>query len=374
MLRKQESAALLKPAYALGCVFLTASLLVANGCSGHSSPNPPPGSPQQNVEFAYVANQGGSISGYSVNSSTGALTLLNGFPLTVGENPSFVTHDPQGRFLVMADIAAALVHVYSINTTTGALSEISPSPYPVAGEPHAVAFDPSGKFMYVVGEQFGNIAAFTVDANGVLSTVPGSPFAFGGLVPNSVVVNSTSQFIYVADVHNIYTFTINASTGAPTLASSVTGPTQPDGLALDPAGSLLYAVGAGSNSIESYTINSSTGALTPAQSSPMALQNGAFAIAIDPFGKFAYTSENDQSVVAYTLQRGAFTHIATYPGALGSLQLAIDPSGSFLYAPQTGNENNLSGFLVNASGELSAVPGSPTPTGHAPMSVTLVSE
>jgi 6-phosphogluconolactonase len=363
-------------------VILTAGLLVLEGCnSGTASfqQSPPPPSPppsQQKVAFAYTANESGSISGYSVNSSTGALTPLSNFPLTIGGNPAFVTHDPQGKFLLVADISQALVHVYGIDATTGALTEISPSPYSVELEPRALAFDPSGKFLYVASQQENSVTAFTMSSSGVLTAVAGSPFSTGGTHASAccVVVNSTSQFVYVADLDNVYAFSINSSSGALTLVNTVPGPTQAGGLALDPAGSRLYAVGAGSNSIQSYSVNSSSGALTAAATSPLTLQDGAYTISIDPSGGFAYTVESGQNLVGYTLQSGSFTTFGTYSGAFGSLQLAIDPSGSFIYAPQTGSDNNVSGFLIGASGALSTMTGSPTSAGQAPMSITLVSE
>jgi DNA-binding beta-propeller fold protein YncE len=107
----------------------------------------------------------------------------------------------------------------------------------------------------------------------------------------------------------------------------------------------------------------------------LVLQDGAYTISIDPSGKFAYTVEQGQTVVAYSLHSGIFTSLnSTYSGALGSLQLAIDPSGSFVYAPQTGTENDVSGFRINPSGTLSTLPGSPTPSGQAPFSITITSQ
>jgi hypothetical protein len=79
--------------------------------------------------------------------------------------------------------------------------------------------------------------------------------------------------------------------------------------------------------------------------------------------------------VAYSLHNGMFTSLnSIYSGALGSLQLAIDPSGSFIYAPQTGTTNNVTGFRIDASGMLTPLPSSPTSTGQWPMSVTIISQ
>jgi 6-phosphogluconolactonase (cycloisomerase 2 family) len=219
------------------------------------------------------------------------------------------------------------------------------------------------------------VAAFSLDAAGKLTPVPGSPFPTGGKTGLGccVVVHPTGKFLYVEDTANVYAFTIDTSTGALTLTNTVSGPKQGSGLALDPTGSLLYAVGAGSNSVETFTVNSTTGAISLFGTSPLSLQNGGYAILVHPSGRFAYTVEGGQMLVAYSLQGGVLTSLAKYSGALGSQQLAIDASDTFLYAPQTGTANSISGFRIEALGTLTPLPGSPTVSGRTPVSITITS-
>jgi 6-phosphogluconolactonase (cycloisomerase 2 family) len=361
---------------------LLATLLA--GCGGQSglttnsgpTPTPTPvfASP---AKFLYAANEvSASISGYSVSPSTGALTALPGFPVSSGVNPVFLTHDPLNKFLIAVDIAANNVRVYGIDSNTGALTEVPPSPYPLGMEPRAAAIDPTGKFIYVASQSLNSVAAFTMNSSGVLTAVPGSPFATGSTTAGSfgccVVVDPTGRFVYVADIANVYAFSINASNGALTLVATVPAPTG-SGLAMDPTGAFLYAVGF-ANSIQTYRIDSTTGAITLAVTSPTATHGSSFTIALDPAGRFAYTVEAGQTLVAYSLQNGVFTSLGDFSsGALGSSQLAIDPSGSFIYAPQTGTENDISSFQISPSGFLTPIPGSPTPSGKQPFSVTIIS-
>jgi hypothetical protein len=62
------------------------------------------------------------------------------------------------------------------------------------------------------------------------------------------------------------------------------------------------------------------------------------------------------------------------PAALGSNQVVIDPSGSFVYALQTSTLNNVTGFRISSTGTLSALPSSPTPSGEWPYSMTITSQ
>lgn len=361
---------------------LTMSLAGCGGQSGlttNSVPTPTPtpvfASP---AKFLYAANEvSASISGYSVNHSTGALTALPGFPVPSGVNPVFLTHDPLNKFLIVVDIAANTLRVYGIDSNTGALTEVPPSPYPLGMEPRAAAMDAAGKFVYVASQSLNSVAAFTMSSSGVLTAVPGSPFATGGTAAGSfgccVVVDPTGRFVYVADIANVYAFSINASNGALTLVATVPAPTG-NGLAMDPAGTFLYAVGF-ANSIQTYRIDSTTGVPTLAVASPTATHGSSFTIALDPVGHFAYTVEAGQTLVAYSLQNGVFTSLNDFSsGALGSVQLAIDPSGSFIYAPQTGTDNDISGFQISPSGFLTPIADSPTPSGKQPFSVTIISQ
>jgi 6-phosphogluconolactonase (cycloisomerase 2 family) len=324
-----------------------------------------------------VANEVSSnISGYSVNRNTGALTPLTGFPMSSGVNPTYLIHDPQNKFLIVVDIAANNLRVYGIDPNTGALTEIAPSPYAVGKEPRAAAIDPSGQFVYVASQSLNSVAAFTMNASGVLTAVPGSPFATGGTSTTGsfgccVAIDPTGKFVFVGDLTSVYSFSVNTSNGALTLVSTMPGSLE-NGLAVDPAGKFLYAVG-GFNSIQTYNINPTTGALTPFTASPTATTKDSFTITLDPAGGFAYTVEAGDTLVAYRLQNGVFTGLGDfYSGALGSPQLAIDPSGDFIYAPQTGTENDISGFQINPSGALSPISGSPTPSGKQPFSITII--
>ena len=369
----QSSRPLLEFKFALQFAIATLCILGVFGCGASAVSAPPP---VTRAEFAYTTNEkDGTLSGFSVNPATGELTPLSGFPLHSGVNPISAVHDPQNRFLIVADIAADMLHVYGIDPGTGMLAEIAPSPYAVGREPRSLAIDPTGKFIYLASQRSNaSVAAFSLSASGALTPALGSPFNTppGPGIGCCVVVDRSGKYVYVADSASVYSFSINATNGSLTLVSSLAAPSSCDALAVDPAGTFLYAVGAGANWVSAYALDSSTGSLTSAPSSPLQVQDGAYTISIIPSGKFAYTVEGGSSLVGYSLENGIFTSLGPgYPGALGSLQLTVDPSGTFIYAPQTGTDDNVSGFQINSSGALTALPGSPTPAGGWPYSLTI---
>jgi 6-phosphogluconolactonase (cycloisomerase 2 family) len=356
----------------------------------------PAPTPQAKAKFVYIGNEGASLSGYAVDPSSGALTPLNGFPFAFGSNPTILTHDPQNRFLIVADNGAAdLLHVFAIDSTTGALKEIGPSPYITKNQPGTVITDPSGThlYLYVSGEngaypgQGGNqVHAYNLSSTGVLTEVVGSPFFTGSIGISAsadtpgMVTDAAGKFLYVQDLANLYTFGIDASSGALTLLQTL--PLESGyALAIDPAGSYLYTVG--SKSILGYSIHPVSGVLKLAKSSPAVEGDGAITITLSPNGQFAYTLEGNNStfnLVSYAISNGSFTPVGkVYPNVWG-WQIAVDPSGSFVYVPQAcifcpdGVYNVIHEFSIGSTGALTPLPGSPVPGGVTPSGITVTSQ
>ncbi len=355
--------------------FLLASLWIIGSCGGSGvSSTPPPAK----TYFAYVADsQTGQISGYSMDPGSGVLTPLAGFPLLSGLNPTYITHDSQNKFVIVADIAANTLHVYAVDVSTGALSESAPSPYQVDREPRALGWNPASNVLYVAYQGENEVGAFSFASDGTLTPVPGSPFPTGGasFYGCSVVVDPSGKFLYAEDLFNIYAFEINAATGALALVGNVEGPSSGGGLAVDPAGAFVYAVGSGTNSEMTYAIDPVAGTLTPTSTSPLTFQDDAYTITVDASGSFAYTVESGGSLAAYSVKNGVLTNIGSISGgAYGSLQLTIDPTASFLYAGETGTVDEVVGYRIASSGTLTALPSQPVSSGGWPVSITIVSE
>jgi 6-phosphogluconolactonase len=232
-------------------------------------------------KFVYVANQGmlggqGSISAYTMDSSTGALTAVAGSPFPAGLNPQFVAIDPTGKFAYAANEESSNVSAYAINATTGALTAIPGSPFSALWRPSSIAVDPSGRFAYVTLSS-NSISAYAINATtGALTAIPGSPFS-AGQFPSFIAFDLSGKFVYVTDAGlewtsgDISVFTINASTGALT---AVAGSPFPAGsnsrfVAFDPTGKFAYVANADSNDVSAYAVNTATGALNPIAGSPI---------------------------------------------------------------------------------------------------------
>lgn len=170
-------------------------------------------------KFVFVANQGSAdVSGFQVTAATGALTSLGTATATNGAAPVQLIMAPSGLFLYSLNTTAKTISQFSINAATGALSLVS-STTAVGNGPVRMTIDPIGRFIYVSNTTDGTISAFTIDAvSGALTAVSGSPFnsSVNGLSgPYGIKVDPAGQFLVVGwtSLGKISVFNINPANG-----------------------------------------------------------------------------------------------------------------------------------------------------------------
>jgi len=352
-------------------------VLFVAACSSAGDSNPPPTGYKY---YAYVAG-GDSLSkhvyAFAINIATGALTAVAGSPFDAEWGPNFVAVDPSGKFAYVGNSSSFYfsdnVSAFSINARTGALKAVASSPFAAYSWPNSIAVDPSGKFAYVAHGIYAYISAFTINTvTGALTAVAGSPFGTAG-APYSIAVDPSGKFAYTAnDSNNVSALTVNAVTGALTVigGSPFAAGQNPESVMVDPSGKFVYVANRGSNDVSAFTIDAVTGALTVVAGSPFSVGMGPVpmnpvSVCVDPSGKFVYTANhNSDNVSAFTIDAvtGALTAIAGSPFAAGGMNphsIKVDPSGKFAYMANAGS-NNVSVFSISpATGALTAVAGSP---------------
>ncbi|SPF46807.1 putative 6-phosphogluconolactonase [Candidatus Sulfopaludibacter sp. SbA4] len=340
-------------------------------------------------QFAYVTNSSdGTVSGYSLNPASGALTAVPGSPFpSYGPLPQAIAITSNNKFAYVANTLGNDLFAYAINAGNGALTPAAgttiASLYSTGSGPTAVAVDATGKFVYAANYYDNDVSAFTIDpGSGALTAVAGSPFA-AGLNPYAVAIHPTGRFAYVVNNGDgtVSAYSINTASGAltPVTGSPFGATAGANFVALDPTGKFAYVTATNglSGSLSAYTINASTGALTAVAGSPYSVGDSAVAVAIHPNGKFAYAVDfYDTNVAAYNIDAGsgALTPVAGSPFATGKpLQaLALDGTGKYAYGPD--DKDEALAFTVNATtGTLTPMGGTPVPTGSNPVSIALTS-
>ena len=191
----------------------------------------------------------------------------NGSGLFSASNTATVTI--RKKFLYVANTGSNNISGFSINTTTGALTPVPDSPFATGGSGSffgiSLAVTPNGKFVYAGNAGSGNISAFRVGSNGALTPILGSPF-FVGDAPDGIKVSPNGKFLYASNrgPDSIAIFRIDSKKG--TLAAVERAPTQgktPRNFAIDPTGRYLFAANQDEGGITLFKIDSKTGNLTP---------------------------------------------------------------------------------------------------------------
>jgi 6-phosphogluconolactonase (cycloisomerase 2 family) len=174
-------------------------------------------------KFVYTANvNANTVSFYGVDATSGALTLAG--QVATGPNPGSIVLDPLGKFLFVPNKNGQSVSVYSIDPNTGVPTVVPGSPFATGQIPDAVSVHPSGNFAYVVNQASNSISAFTVDSSGVLSPIPGSPFAIpDGSGPAAASVDPLGKWLYIVNqsTNNVSFFAIDSASGALTSQGSI---------------------------------------------------------------------------------------------------------------------------------------------------------
>ena len=217
----------------------------------------------------------------------------NGTPVaTGGANPAAAL-TPDGKFLIVVDQASSTLAVMAVDSA-GTLSMVG-SPVPTGG---AVGTRPGGVFMYErrlsvlylslaappgPSPPAPSIAAFSLNSTtGALTPLAGSPYNSNGatLFP---WLHPSGKFLYQVNGSNgtLQRYSINQTSGVPTLAGDVTTPADvPFILLPDPSGRYAYVTSTAGANVSSYSVDQTTGALTLVNTLPA----GAGAFLPQPVG------------------------------------------------------------------------------------------
>jgi 6-phosphogluconolactonase (cycloisomerase 2 family) len=97
-------------------------------------------------KYVYVANYNAkTISGYTLNLSTGTPSGVSGTTVVTDANPVSIALDPAlGIYLYTANNLANSVTGEQLNASTGVLSGIQNSPFPSSGDPTSVVIVANG--------------------------------------------------------------------------------------------------------------------------------------------------------------------------------------------------------------------------------------
>jgi 6-phosphogluconolactonase len=240
--------------------------------------------------LVYVANASGTpnFTGFKINSA-GALTPLVGSTVTLpsGSLPGDVLFNGTGAVLAGTLVDSSQIVTFTVRSG-GLLKPAPGSPFPAqATGPFGSEFRPTNPSQLFVsnahaGNNLGSVSAFSVAADGRLTSIGASPFADLQTAPCWVEITRNGRFLFTVNtaVPSISSYAISPGGSLRLLGSTVFN--FPTGLApqdarLSPDGTFLYVVGTGAGKVSGFKVRG--GSLTELPSSPTSLPTGSA-----PFG------------------------------------------------------------------------------------------
>ena len=350
--------------------------------------------------FVYVGSYtknppgGGSNNpiGLSVLKFDPAMGALSPVQQVQSTNPSFVALDPSRRFLyVINEIddyegqKSGSAEAYAIDPNTGMIKLLNrqslKSPIPAH-----LAVDPTGRHLVVANYIGGDFVVLPIEADGRLGPVSGQVKDTGSGPnekrqeaphPHSVVFDPTGHFIAAADlgIDKIQVFRLSDAGLARVSEAPVAPGAGPRHIVFDLGGKRLYVVNELNATVTAFAYDGATGQIgkeLQTISTEPAGYNGPHStaeIAVHPSGKFLYASNRGHnSIVGYRIDpaTGILSVIGfAAQGISFPRNFAIDPSGKWLYVANQKGDTILQFEINPDTGELK-------PTGQVTPSITPV--
>ncbi|MGB9467301.1 MAG: lactonase family protein [Candidatus Acidiferrum sp.] len=363
-----------------------------------------PEKPAQKAQYiAYVGTyttktSSKGIYAYRFDPEKGQLTSIGVAAET--SDPSFVAVHPNGKYLYAVNEigtfnggVSGAVSAFAIDAKTGALKFLNQVATRGAG-PCYVSLDKNGSYVLVANYDSGSIASFPVRDDGTLGTASGF-VQHSGFGPNKerqegphahwIATSPDNRFALAVDLGLddviIYGFDPSRGIFTPSVSgfAKVKPGAGPRHLAFHPNGKFAYVLSEMESSVTVFSYQAKTGALTSLQAisalpKDYAGPKEAAEIAVHPSGKFLYTSNRGHdSIAVFEINeaKGTLKSLGqVLTGGKTPRHFAIDPTGTYLLA-ENQESNNIVVFHIDpATGNL--MPTGQTIEVPSPVCITFV--
>ena len=323
------------------------------------------------ANFVFVNNQtaANSISSYSV-SVDGSLTALSGSPFATGGSSTTtactavdrITLSAGNNLLFVSNNGDLSISAFQIDPASGALTAATGSPFAsgltldsCAGI--SLAATPDGRFL--MASSNGQIKTFSIGAGGVLTLVSTSA---NPITPNAgMKISANGQFLATADAAGVALFTINFDGSLTQVSGSPftkEGAGSLAGLDFSSTSGLLYGAESSATGTitDAWTVGAN-GLLSAITGSPFSTtQNNSSVVLLSPDNRWLFSSnQGSNSVNSFSVAAdGSLTSIGSF-GSTASLHvpagMSTDRSGSLLYVAD--DSFGVAVFRIGGTGSLS---------------------
>jgi 6-phosphogluconolactonase len=329
------------------------------------------------------------LSVFGLDADSGALTLIQQVP---SANPSYVALDPTRNFLYVVNEISGYegqetgsAEAYAINSLSGKVALLNRQSVKGASPAH-LTVDPTGQYLIVANYVGANFVSLPIGADGRLGPVS-SEIRDTGRGPNeqrqtsphphAVAFDPAGRFVATADlgVDQVQIFRLTEGRLARVSRASTAPGAGPRHVTFHPNGRILFVVNELNATVTAFPYDPVDGQigreLQTIATEPRNYRGSQSAaeIAVHPTGRFLYASNRGHnSIVGYRIDpaNGLLSVIGhATEGVAFPRSFAIDPSGTRLYVANQTADTIVQFRIDPSTGEL-------RPTGQVTSSITPV--
>lgn len=322
-------------------------------------------------EFLYATSNshGGEILAFPIDPNSGA---LGGPTSSAAPIDASGIASSQHKFLYVSDGQTG-INAFSIDQSTGVLSLVPGSPFSTFGLSHfspvALVAAPTA----VYANDSNGVTGFMIGTTGTLTPIVGSPYA-GGLSGQTTLgqLNTTpvNTFLYATNPSDpngaISVFRIadlNSGILTPVIGNFTTGPSSgPNSIVLADKLSppIVFVALENARAMAAFVVDVTTGTLTPVHGSPFAKGFAPRSLSLSARQTFLYSIDNDE-LNAYSISGdGVLAQLRGFPLPLSSKPGSIAVGANDSLYVSLPDLNEIEGFSINPTdGSLAPMQSSP---------------
>jgi len=228
--------------------------------------------------------------------------------------------------------------------------------------PKSLVLDASGNFIYMIDPDNPGLFVFAVNSKeGYLSTLRDLP-PRTGQQPVAIAMDPAARFSFVAnaDDNTVSVFTHRREGSAAmypidSAGSKFSVGKNPRALAVDPTGKYLFVANGGDNSLSAFKIHYHDGSLEVLRDKPILTGKFPSAVVVHPGGQWVLVANRDSdtiSIIHLDSLNGVLGAKSTFNAGTRPVAMTLDPAGRFVYVSNEGQKGLRKFVFYASSGEL----------------------